>query len=176
MYLLLNKVNENKNKLTKYVEDENKEYHIKMEKYNKDKRIGIINISKPKIDELLQYIPKSSSNDYKYLNDIVNILRPFYNLTLLLEKRNITLCMAVLNIKRVLYELNTSIYTKDFKEYADRIKESVNDRLRIIYSETRIPLMCCILDPRVKTFIKESLVGFTVDEFTDAKNALHSLQ
>lgn len=134
--------------------------YLLLNKINKDKRIGIINITKPKEDALLQYIPKSSSNDYKYLNDIVNILKPFYNLTLLLEKRNLTIGTAVLNVKRVLYELNTSIYTKDFKQYADRIKESANEKLRIIYSKTRIPLMCCIVDPRVKTFYQRVISRF----------------
>lgn len=175
LYLVLNSINDLKDKLTEFCTNSYTEYRNRLEQYEDKKRIGIININKPQKDPLYEYLQQINSANYIVLDYLVNILKPFYDITLLLEKRETNLGMAMLNIKKVIYELNTDIYPSKLNEYAENIKRNLTEKIKIINNETSIPLLCCLLDPRVKQFIKSTLLGFTAEEYREAKNTLENL-
>lgn len=175
LFLLLNKIEESKNELVEYYEENNRLYKEQLRKYKAGLKLGIINGIKPKVNELLKYIPAESSIEYEILDNLISILKPMYELTIKLESRDTTMGMAILLMKKIIYEFDITSYSPKVNEFAEKIRNDLIKRLEIIESESTVPLLCCILDVRVKAFIKGHLVGFTDIEYQKAKNALLEL-
>lgn len=174
LYILLNQILQNKEKLLTYADTQSKLYEDNLEKFTSDKEMGIINIVKPKKESILEFIPRRTSTAYIILEKLVEILKPLYELTLILEKRDITIGMAYLQLKKVIYEIKTD-YSNVIKEFALKIKANLENRLELLNMDSDYPLLCCLLDPRVKPFIMGGCLGFSDEEYIQAKNKLMEL-
>lgn len=177
-FLMLEKIELHKKELQEYYKTEYEKYVTSMEKYEESKKIGIINMQKPKKNSLLDVIPSPTSADYIMLRHLVVILKPMYNLTIKLSNRNITAGMAYLHYKQVIFE-KTEIADEDrpplLEKFEEKLKKNMDERLMLINKDSKIPLLCCMLDIRVKAFIERRCVGFTDDEYMESKNALISI-
>lgn len=131
-------------------------------------------LSNQKKDTLLDYIPSITSAAYIILANVVELLKPLYELTVILEKRDITMGMAYLQFKKAIFEIK-SIYSKLINDFALDIQKNLEDRLKKMNNDCKYPLICCILDPRVKPFIISKYVGFTEKELLDAKDYVMEL-
>lgn len=171
LYIMLKKFYESKEILHQYYEEKTNEYKNNLKQYNQEKLIGIVNAIKPKEDELLKFIPSPTNIAYVILDKLCDILEPLYKLTKILEDRNMTMGMAVLHYKQTLFEFKTDYPTK-IQEYVESIKINMIERLNNICNDSDLPLLCCMLDPRVKSFILHSTLGFSDSEFEKSKSLL----
>lgn len=171
-YLLMEQLFNGKDKLKEYFNKENDNYQALLNTYYSNKDLNIRHNIKPKREELLDFIPTSDAA-YVILEKLVEVLKPLYTLTLVLEKREITLGMAYLRLKQLIHELKSDC--ECVNDYANQIKKELIKRLEILNSETSIPLVCCLLDVRVKPFIQNKELGFTDNEMKIATAKLIEL-
>lgn len=161
IYAVLSKISEVKeelviyyNKISKLITD--------FEKY---KRMGI-KAEKPN-DSLYKYIP----SDFIVLDGILKMLSPINSLTIELESNNITISLAYLKLKQLIHEMDDIELPEDLKEYNIAIRNNLIERVNNINNDSFIPLMCCLLDLRTKSYIQNCIL-FSNEELRLATTSL----
>lgn len=110
--------------------------------------------------------------EYSVLDNLIEILKPFYDLTHIIESRDCSCGMALLRVKKVLFELKDN-YPEKVQKFINDIKTDFERRIKIINQDSKnIILLCCLLDVRVKAFISKKMIGFTEEEYEAAKSKL----
>lgn len=152
-YNVLLKIKEAKEELIQIYNKINNE----LNNYIKKQRLGIQAVKPPK-DILYDFIPPPDSTDYIILEGLLKILEPLNSITIELQSNEITVGLAYLKLKKVVYEMNkVDNLPKILVSYNNAIKKKLLQKVKDINEDSIIPLLGCILDVRVKVFLNGKL-------------------